>query len=135
MGTHTFPDGSGYAGEWLRDKPHGQGRWEYEGGVLYEGGWFQGYRHGTGRLDTKQGHYQGDWRYGQQEGGGTWTTPEGEYKGEWHEGRPQGKGTWQAGAGVPEAQIWAEGLQRQPGLKFHPPQLHLPPTLDWHTTL
>lgn len=52
-GVKLYPNGDGYAGEWLNDMRHGQGRYEYGErspwrGDVYQGGWHNDRHHGEG---------------------------------------------------------------------------------------
>ena len=73
QGTHTYPDGSKYVGEFRDGKRHGQGTYTFQEG------------------DT----YVGEWKYGEENGQGTLTFPDGstfsegkKYEGEWKDGKP-----------------------------------------------
>ncbi|MDA9324741.1 MORN motif precursor, partial [Amylibacter sp.] len=41
-GTHTWPSGAVYVGEWKDDKQNGHGKMTYASGSIYEGKWLDG---------------------------------------------------------------------------------------------
>lgn len=47
-GTHSWPDGSYYKGEWLEDKANGFGKLEHAQGDFYEGQWKNDMANGEG---------------------------------------------------------------------------------------
>ncbi|KAI9175641.1 hypothetical protein H9P43_006027 [Blastocladiella emersonii ATCC 22665] len=114
------PSGTRFAGQFLRNRIHGEGRFEwadgstYRGevqnnvrsgkgeitlstGVRYTGTWLDGRPHGTGRMvysDTPLSFYDGDFVHGQRHGHGTMRYPSGaQYTGAWAGGERHGQGT------------------------------------------
>jgi hypothetical protein len=88
-GSHTYPDGSRYEGEWLNGKRHGQGRWSRLDGTIYSGEWKSDKPDGQGTLTLPDGKkYTGGWKVGQQHGPGVVIQPDGTKRfGEWEEGK------------------------------------------------
>jgi len=71
VGVQSWDDGTMYAGEWKKNKPHGSGREKYPDGSGYLGQFKEGRRHGMGRYLTPHGlSYLGDWRNGIRHGQG-----------------------------------------------------------------
>jgi hypothetical protein len=66
FGTHTFPDGAKYVGEWKAMLMHGRGTFTSATGVKYEGEWKENNYHGQGTLRASNGSVisQGIWAAG-----------------------------------------------------------------------
>ena len=61
-GTHEFPSGGQFSGEFKNGMRHGQGRYIYPGGDVYTGQFVAGYREGEGEYVYAQGgSYTGEW--------------------------------------------------------------------------
>ena len=67
-----------YTGDYLNDKKHGQGTFNWESGNYYVGGYVEDLRHGYGEMYWADGsNYKGDWDSGMQHGFGTVTMANG----------------------------------------------------------
>ena len=76
-----------YNGEWLNDKPHGEGTLDMKGstGDTYEGQFAVGMPSGQGKCFYASGAvYTGQWRVGKRDGHGVFRSPAGTvYDGQW----------------------------------------------------
>ena len=69
IGTHTFPNGRTYAGEFRDGKRNGHGSMVFPNGERYEGAYRDGNRNGRGTLTLPNGEkYIGDFRNGRYDG-------------------------------------------------------------------
>ena len=57
-GTHTWPDGREYKGEYSNDKKHGKGIFKWPDGKIYDGMWSNGVQDGEGKLIKPDGSYK-----------------------------------------------------------------------------
>ncbi len=89
QGTHTYPDGSKYVGEFRDGKRHCQGTYTFQEGDTYVGEWKYGEENGQGTFTYPDGgKYVGRWKDDKRNGQGTYTYPDGrKYVGEWKDGR------------------------------------------------
>ena len=97
-GKEVFPNGDQYTGDFKRDKFHGEGVLETQGGK-YTGAFANGYKDGKGAMHFKNGaRYDGEWKENRFHGKGTYYWPEGgktshqKYEGEWMNGDRTGHG-------------------------------------------
>ena len=90
----SWPDGSRYDGEWLQDKPHGQGMYTYADGAQYWGRFYLGKRQGEGMMKYGNGdEYEGSWFADKRNGKGKMRYATGaEYEGEFRDDAKSGKG-------------------------------------------
>ena len=66
QGTHTFPDGTQYVGEFKDDMLHGQGTFTYPDGRQYVGEYVDGLKHGQGTATYANGDQEeGIWEEGE----------------------------------------------------------------------
>ncbi len=88
-GSHTYPDGTQYIGEWKDGKRHGQGIWTRPDGTKYAGDWENDKPNGHGTLNKPDGTmFVGEWREGKRDGRGTLVRSDGtELVGIWKEGK------------------------------------------------
>jgi MORN repeat len=91
-----------YDGEWVQDKPHGQGRVVWSNGAIYTGQFQKGKYHGLGVYVWPSGKkFVGRWENGVKNGHGLYTWPNGKkYDGEYKDGLKEGYGrmTWADGS-------------------------------------
>ncbi|KAG7351879.1 phosphatidylinositol-4-phosphate 5-kinase [Nitzschia inconspicua] len=91
-----------YDGEWVQDKPHGQGRVVWSNGAIYTGQFQAGKYHGLGVYVWPSGKkFVGRWENGVKNGHGLYTWPNGKkYDGEYKDGLKEGYGrmTWADGS-------------------------------------
>lgn len=96
-GTHIFPDGAKYVGEWRNNQFNGQGAYTFPDGVKYVGEFRDGKSHGQGTLTLPSGmRHVGEWRDNMPNGQGTEYMPDGSI------GR---SGIWSNGALVKSASV------------------------------
>jgi hypothetical protein len=83
-----------YDGEWLQDKPHGQGRVVWSNGAIYTGHFESGKYHGLGVYQYPNGKkFVGRWSAGLKHGRGLYQWPNGmKYDGEYVNGLREGYG-------------------------------------------
>ena len=71
FGTHTYPDGGVYIGEFLNDIRNGEGTFYYPNGDKYDGKWKNDLEHGNGIYYPRRGRWRrifsGFWRDGKLE--------------------------------------------------------------------
>jgi hypothetical protein len=96
IGTHTWPDGSKYVGEYQLGEFEGQGTYTWPDGSKYVGEYRGGKFDGQGTYTFPDGgKYDGQFRDGQQNGQGTYTWPDGsKYVGEFRDNERTGQGTY-----------------------------------------
>jgi hypothetical protein len=91
-----------YDGEWVQDKPHGQGRVVWSNGAIYTGNFQAGKYHGLGvYVWPSAKKFVGRWENGVKHGHGLYTWPNGKkYDGEYVNGLKEGYGrmTWADGS-------------------------------------
>eukprot|EP01124_Arcella_intermedia_P013534 TRINITY_DN19939_c0_g1_i1.p1 TRINITY_DN19939_c0_g1~~TRINITY_DN19939_c0_g1_i1.p1 ORF type:complete len:921 (+),score=252.59 TRINITY_DN19939_c0_g1_i1:23-2764(+) len=132
QGTFRCHDESWYTGYWLDDFPHGEGEYHYTEGYYYIGQFSGGLRHGVGTLTTPKGSFSGNWQNGLKQGKGTFTEQSGIlYEGEWLNNQKHGNGTRKLNkeANAITEEVWTNGKQTSPGIKYYPPEL---PDLPLH---
>jgi hypothetical protein len=99
-----------YDGEWIQNKPHGQGRVVWSNGATYTGQFLEGKYHGLGVYVWPSGKkFVGRWQNGVKNGHGLYTWPNGKkYDGEYKNGQKDGYGrmTW------PDGQNYCGGFKR-----------------------
>mmetsp|Transcript_125882 Transcript_125882/g.187889 ORF Transcript_125882/g.187889 Transcript_125882/m.187889 type:complete len:549 (+) Transcript_125882:152-1798(+) len=99
-----------YDGEWINNKPHGQGRVVWSNGATYTGQFFEGKYHGLGVYVWATGKkFVGRWEHGVKNGHGLYQWPTGKkYDGEYKNGLKDGYGrmTW------PDGQSYCGGFER-----------------------
>ena len=95
FGTHTFPPGIKYVGEFKDGLPNGQGTLTFANGDKYVGEWKDGKRNGQGTSTFATGNkYVGEYRDDKYNGLGTYTFANGDkYVGEWKDGKRNGQAT------------------------------------------
>lgn len=97
-----FVDGSYYAGQWLGDARHGQGRLERPRWGCYEGQFVNGKATGSGHFEKVTGDiYKGQWLNDRANGFGHYIHCDGStYQGQWDSDLKSGKGqeTWPDGS-------------------------------------
>lgn len=89
QGTHTYPDGGKYVGEYHDGAPNGQGILTYQYWGEYVGAFRNGRPDGEGAFTYPDGRkYNGHWRDGALHGRGVLLYPDGRAQsGEWREGQ------------------------------------------------
>mmetsp|Transcript_2309 Transcript_2309/g.3546 ORF Transcript_2309/g.3546 Transcript_2309/m.3546 type:complete len:828 (+) Transcript_2309:120-2603(+) len=94
---------SRYKGDVLNCIKHGQGTYDYPGGVYsYNGLWNNGVKHGNqcSFMISNYSTYEGDIQHGEITGNGKRVWMDGrEYTGEWKDGEMHGKGIWKSSDG------------------------------------
>lgn len=85
-----------YTGEFVNDKRHGFGVFEYSNGDKFFGQWKDGKKHGKGTY-LRSGcneSYTGEWRYNRMHGPGTYVYADGsKFCGLWSNGKKHGEGS------------------------------------------
>ncbi len=96
LGTHTFPNGHKYVGEWKNNKRTGQGTFTWPVGDKYVGEWKDDKANGQGTLTYANGDkYVGEHRDDMFHGQGTYTYASGnKYVGKWEDDKRNGQGTF-----------------------------------------
>jgi hypothetical protein len=62
-----------YEGDWVDDKMHGYGRYQFTSGGVYTGQWHEGSMHGQGKIVNADGtSYSGEWNQNRMHGEGTY---------------------------------------------------------------
>jgi len=111
-----------YDGEWVDNKPHGQGRVVWSNGAIYTGQFEAGKYHGLGVYVWPSGKkFVGRWEAGIKNGHGLYTWPNGKkYDGEYVDGLKEGYGrmTWTDGSmycgGFKKNKRHGRGVQTDP---------------------
>ena len=102
FGTHIWPEGGTYVGEWREGAANGRGSFTLPDGEKYVGEYKDGERNGKGTNTWPDGRrYIGNWQGGAANGFGTTIHPDGRtHIGEYNNGERHGKGTysWPSGA-------------------------------------
>jgi clan AA aspartic protease (TIGR02281 family) len=95
-GTHTFPNGNVYAGEFHKNTFNGQGYLTYSDGSTYSGEFRDGYLDGHGASTFPNGDkHVGEVHNNKANGHGTWTFANGDkYNGEFRDSQITGQGTY-----------------------------------------
>ena len=110
-GSKAFLGGT-YTGEWLNDRPAGEGKLLLPDGRVFTGFWRNGKLEGAGSSIWPDGQrYDGNFRAGDMQGQGTWSWPDGQqFVGEWREDKMHGPGIWyRADGNVLASGVWADG--------------------------
>ena len=110
-----------YRGEFLDDKKHGKGRYEFANGNFYEGQFAKDRRHGKGRYSWTCGDsYDGDWVDGHMEGEGITIYSNGnKYSGHFSNDRREGFGKLVCSDGLSYEGEWEKNMRHGSGtLKF-----------------
>ena len=94
QGTHTYPDGSNYVGEYKDGKIDGQGTFTWSNGNKYVGEWKDGEPDGQGTFTSRGSKYVGGWKDGEENGQGIFTSSGSKYVGGWKDGEENGQGTF-----------------------------------------
>jgi len=117
----TFPDGTKYLGDWLNDKPHGQGTLSAVGKFEYAGEFANGVREGTGTLETADGKkYIGQWQNDVPHGQGKIIYPDGAvFVGQFENGRRNGLGEAVYTDGTKYDGQWQDDLPNGQGVKIY----------------
>jgi len=77
-GRYAWPDGSNYAGDFVKGKFHGQGTYTWADGKQYVGEFRNDKRSGRGTFTWPNGaSYRGEWENGKKVGYGIYTFPDG----------------------------------------------------------
>ena len=122
QGTHTYPDGSKYVGEFRDGKRHGQGTYTFQEGDTYVGEWKYGEENGQGTFTYPDGgKYVGRWKDDKRNGQGTLTLPNGsKYVGEFKNGLLNGQGTYTRTDGHKYVGEWKDGKYHGQGTIIYP---------------
>ena len=114
FGTHAWPDGTTYIGEWKRNKSDGIGQLFYPDGRRYLGEFKNGKLNGEGKYTWALGYeYEGIWRNNVKTGLGKLIYSDGrEYQGAWKNDKWHGKGTLSFPDGTKILGLWSEGDMR-----------------------
>mmetsp|Transcript_14687 Transcript_14687/g.20474 ORF Transcript_14687/g.20474 Transcript_14687/m.20474 type:complete len:370 (+) Transcript_14687:163-1272(+) len=132
-GIMTFSNGV-YEGQWMQDKMHGKGKFEFNSGSVYEGefkadqfngmgsytwkdgksysgNYVDGKRHGMGKQQYKNGTwYDGEWSNDKKNGKGAFAQADGDvYTGTWRSNKKDGFGILKKKGGEMIEQMWAQG--------------------------
>lgn len=101
QGTYIWKNGIKYTGEWINGEMEGQGTLTWTNGNEYIGEMDNGYQHGQGTFTWTNGDkYIGGWINDERSGQGTFTWANGDkYVGEWKNDNSTGQGafTWASG--------------------------------------
>lgn len=102
-----------YDGEWLDDKPHGNGKQVWTDGRTFEGQFLHGKFEGTGKMvwDTQKGLliYKGEYKADMKHGNGKFSWGDGRvYDGEWSNGMRHGRGKYTSGSGQTKIGYWID---------------------------
>ncbi|MDA8866592.1 trypsin-like peptidase domain-containing protein [Porticoccaceae bacterium] len=109
LGTYAYEDGTTYSGDWMSNKPHGQGNLIYPSGDKYSGSLKNGKRHGHGTYTYENGDmYAGDWKEGRASGNGVFSWANGDnYFGEFKDGKRHGQGNLVLSNGDNISGLWS----------------------------
>ncbi len=112
--------GALYEGQWVDNRPHGEGTLTWPDGLEYSGEFKDGRREGWATVTWPDGHkYLGEYKNDKITGQGTFTWANGDkYEGEWENGRRQGQGTFTAADGSKYAGEWKDDLGDGKGVLF-----------------
>lgn len=90
----VYENGDAYRGDWVDNRPHGQGEMQYQNGNRYLGEWKNGQRNGKGQLFYRSGsYYKGNWVNNKRDGKGFMQNRNGErYAGTYANNKPHGFG-------------------------------------------
>lgn len=88
-------NGDLFCGGFVRNSPHGRGKYLWADGCMYEGEWCRGKAFGKGKFSWPSGAtYEGDFKSGRMEGFGTFIGADGDtYRGSWIADRKHGSGS------------------------------------------
>jgi S1-C subfamily serine protease len=118
-----LPNGSVYSGNWLNNKPHGQGTVIRSDGSKYVGGWKNGKPYGratVNQLYHDGSRYVGEVRNGIPDGQGTMTLPNGDkYEGEFRKNKRHGYGTLTNTNGIKYVGEWRNDERHGQGTETH----------------
>jgi hypothetical protein len=109
LGTYVYEDGTTYSGDWMSNKPHGQGNLIYPSGDKYSGSFKNGKMHGHGTYTYENGDmYAGDWKEGIISGNGVFSWANGDnYFGEFKDGKRHGQGNLVLSNGDNISGLWS----------------------------
>ena len=117
QGTHIWPNGDKYVGEWKDGKMHGQGTQTLVNGIKYVGEYKEGKSHGQGTVIWSDGKkYEGEWKDDNYHGHGTLTWTNGyKYTGEFKNDKITGRGTMAWPSGDKHEGEWKDGKEHGTG--------------------
>lgn len=105
-------DSALYEGDWIDNRPHGEGTLKWPDGEVYTGEFNDGRKEGRGELTLANGNkYEGEYKNDKRHGQGIYTWASGDnYVGEWENGWRHGQGTFSATDGRKYAGEWKDDL-------------------------
>jgi len=108
QGSHTYPNGDQYLGEWKNGLKNGKGTFTWTDGNKYEGEWKDSKKNGQGTFTWTDGNkYVGEYKDNKRNGQGTFNFSDGDkYEGEWKDGKLNGQGTYTFSNGTIKKGIW-----------------------------
>ncbi|POM73858.1 Hypothetical protein PHPALM_9254 [Phytophthora palmivora] len=109
LGVYSFADGGKYRGEFVHNKPSGNGIVMYPNGVKYTGGFADGKFHGFGVMEMERGYlYEGEFQRGQRCGMGKLQMFQSGavYEGEFYNNMRHGQGTETSALGYSYIGTW-----------------------------
>jgi hypothetical protein len=143
FGTHIWPEGGTYVGEWREGAANGRGSFTLPDGEKYVGEYKDGERNGKGTNTWPDGRrYIGNWQGGVANGFGTTIYPDGrthigEYKndarhgkgtyswpsgatytGEYEDGKRSGRGTYKYSNGTKYIGVFKDNKRHGPGIEY-----------------
>ena len=120
FGTHVFPDGEKYVGEYKDGQRHGQGISSFASGDKYLGEWREDKFNGQGTLIYANGNkHVGEWKDGQRNGQGTTTFFTGnKYVGDFKGDTRNGKGAFTFANGERHVHEWKDKPPDGIGIRY-----------------
>ncbi|XP_068610987.1 radial spoke head 10 homolog B [Brachionichthys hirsutus] len=120
QGVAHFEGGHMYKGEFVCNKPTGEGRYTWPGGSSYNGTVYNGIRHGTGTYKSENGtmSYTGQWHQGKRHGKGVFYYNRNEtswYDGDWVKNNKEGWGVRRYPSGNLYSGGWKNNLRHGGG--------------------
>lgn len=111
-GTYCWSnEGRVYAGNWQKNRMHGQGNLEYQDGRTYRGSFVKGKKQGNGCFEWPDGRrYRGNYLQDMKHGYGIFEWPDGrKYIGSWDKGKQDGQGVFITANGNRREGEWSAG--------------------------
>jgi len=120
IGTHTYPNGNKYVGEFKDYTINGKGTFTYANGDKYVGEFSYGRRHQGIYTYASGNKYVGGWKDNKKHGRGAFTFANGDrYVGEFKDDNFNGQGTYTFASGEKDVGEWKDGKLNGEAIQYY----------------